>query len=130
MKIGLVTSGRKFTPSTAAVKFVANQAKLMKKYGKQGQEVLADFQCWADGVNAFNLRERAPADRMPHVGLTEAIAESAGGMVEPTATLQTGTPRAARRLTVAARSGVSTAVWRPSVSITRPSIGADEETKS
>ena len=71
---GLVTSGRKFTPSTAAVKFVANQAKLMKKYGKQGQEVLADFQCWADGVNAFNLRERAPADRMPHVGLTEAIA--------------------------------------------------------
>jgi acyl-homoserine lactone acylase PvdQ len=71
---GLVTSGRKFTPSAAAVKFVADQAKLMTKYGKEGKEVLADLKCWADGVNAFNLRERAPADRMPRVGLTEAIA--------------------------------------------------------
>jgi len=71
---GLVTSGRKFTPSAAAIKFVADQAKLMNKYGKDGKEVLADLSCWADGVNAFNLRERAPADRMPHVGLTEAIA--------------------------------------------------------
>ncbi|MCX6369962.1 MAG: penicillin acylase family protein, partial [Solirubrobacterales bacterium] len=71
---GLVTSGRKFTPSAAAIKFVADQAKLMDKYGKDGKEVLADLKCWADGVNAFNLRERAPADRMPRVGLTEAIA--------------------------------------------------------
>jgi len=71
---GLVTSGRKFTPSPAAKKFVADQAKLMTKYGKDGKEVLADLKCWADGVNAFNMRERAAADRMPHVGLTEAIA--------------------------------------------------------
>ncbi|CAB4343159.1 unannotated protein [freshwater metagenome] len=71
---GLVTSGRKFTPSAATRKFVADQAKLMTKYGKDGKEVLADLKCWADGVNAFNMRERAAADRMPHVGLTEAIA--------------------------------------------------------
>ncbi len=71
---GLVTSGRTFTPSAATRKFVADQAKLMTKYGKEGKEVLADLKCWADGVNAFNLRERAPADRMPHAGLTEAIA--------------------------------------------------------
>ena len=71
---GLLTSGRKFTPSAAAKKFVADQAKLMTKYGKEGKEVLADLKCWADGVNAFNLRERAPAARMPRVGLTEAIA--------------------------------------------------------
>ncbi|MSX02775.1 MAG: hypothetical protein F2813_06400 [Actinobacteria bacterium] len=71
---GLVTSARKFTPSPAARKFVADQALTLKKYGKEGKEILADFKCWADGVNALNMRERAPEVRMPTVGLTEAIA--------------------------------------------------------
>jgi len=71
---GLVTSGRDFKPSAAAKKFVADQAKLMTKYGKEGKEVLSDFKCWADGVNAFNMRELEPEDRMPRAGLTEAIA--------------------------------------------------------
>jgi len=71
---GLVTSARKFTPSAATRKFVSDQTKTLKKFGKDGKEIIADFTCWADGVNAFGEREAEPGARLPKVGLTEAIA--------------------------------------------------------
>lgn len=72
---GLVTSGRSFTPSGQARAFVARQAGLLRARGKEGRQILADFQSYADGVNAFNRREiKDPAQRMPTVTLTDAIA--------------------------------------------------------
>jgi len=72
---GLVTSGRKFVPSDQARKFVADQGvALVRRYGARGRQVLADFQSWVDGVNAYYEREVAPADRPPKATLTDAIA--------------------------------------------------------
>lgn len=72
---GLVTSGRKFVPSAAARKFVADQGvALVRRYGSRGRTILADFQAWVDGVNAYYQREVAPADRPPTATLTDAIA--------------------------------------------------------
>ncbi len=72
---GLVTSGRSFTPSKQARAFVARQAGLLRRQGREGRQVIADFEAFADGINAYNRREVPnAADRMPTLGLTDAIA--------------------------------------------------------
>ncbi len=70
---GLVVGGRAFTPSKQAKKFVAKQADLLKRTA-EGRQILEDFTNWAAGVNAYNQREQPASNRMPTVGLTDAIA--------------------------------------------------------
>src|SRR6185436_13673358 len=50
----LVTSGQSFTPSPQAEAMVTQQAQLIADtYGAKGQEILADAQAYADGINAY-----------------------------------------------------------------------------
>jgi hypothetical protein len=50
----LVTSGQSFTPSPEAEAMVTQQAQLIADtYGAKGQEIIADAQAYADGVNAY-----------------------------------------------------------------------------
>ena len=50
----LVTSGQSFTPSPECEALVAQQAQLIvDTYGAKGQEIIADAQAYADGINAY-----------------------------------------------------------------------------
>jgi acyl-homoserine lactone acylase PvdQ len=50
----LVTSGQSFVPSAATEQLVTRQRQLLvDTYGAEGQQILADAQAYADGVNAF-----------------------------------------------------------------------------
>ncbi len=50
----LVTSGQTFTPSEAAEQLVTDQVQLIiDTYGAEGEEIIADAQAYADGINAF-----------------------------------------------------------------------------
>ncbi len=50
----LVTSGQSFVPSAAAEELVTRQRQLLvDTYGADGQQILADAQAYADGVNAY-----------------------------------------------------------------------------
>ena len=50
----LVTSVQSFTPSAAAEALVTQQAQLLvDTYGAKGQQILADAQAYADGINAY-----------------------------------------------------------------------------
>ena len=50
----LVTSAQSFVPSAATEALVTQQKKLLvDTYGRKGEEILADAQAYADGVNAY-----------------------------------------------------------------------------
>ena len=69
----LLLTGRRFTPSAQAVKFVAEQRKALLEKGPEGEQVLADLEEWAEGVNAFE--QFVPEEfRLPHLTATDAIA--------------------------------------------------------
>jgi acyl-homoserine lactone acylase PvdQ len=61
----LVTSGQVFTPSDAAEQLVTDQVDLIiETYGEEGEEIIADAQAYADGLNAYaeaNDIDTAPA---------------------------------------------------------------------
>jgi len=51
---GLVTSGQSFVPSAEAEQLVTDQvALIIDTYGEEGEEIIADAQAYADGVNAY-----------------------------------------------------------------------------
>lgn len=50
----LITSGQVFTPSEAAEQLVTDQVQLIiDTYGEEGEEIIADAQAYADGLNAY-----------------------------------------------------------------------------
>ena len=50
----LVTSAQSFTPSAEAEALVTRQVELIKEtYGAKGEQIIADAQAYADGVNAY-----------------------------------------------------------------------------
>ncbi|HEX4901955.1 MAG TPA: penicillin acylase family protein, partial [Acidimicrobiales bacterium] len=50
----LVTSAQQFEPSEAADQLVRDQVDLLvETYGDEGEEIVADMQAYADGLNAF-----------------------------------------------------------------------------
>lgn len=70
----LVTSGRSFTPSPYARRFVANQLRVLNRYGATGRKIKADFQAWVDGVNAYRRRNIPAAQRPPVASIVDAVA--------------------------------------------------------
>ena len=69
----LLLSGRSFTPSAQAVKFVEEQKNVLLEAGPEGKQVLEDLENWAEGINAYE--ETLPEDvRLPHVNVADAIA--------------------------------------------------------
>ena len=81
----LVTSGQTFTPSEAAEQLVTDQVQLIRDtYGDEGEEIIADAQAYADGINAFgeaNGQDRPPATVNDVVAVTAFIGSifGAGG---------------------------------------------------
>ncbi len=60
----LVTSGTPFVPSEAAEQLVSDQVQLLvDTYGAEGEEIVADAQAYADGMNAY--WEASGLDREP-----------------------------------------------------------------
>jgi acyl-homoserine lactone acylase PvdQ len=70
---GLLLTGRSFTPSAQAVKYVEEQKNVLIEKGPKGEQVLQDLENWAEGINAYEQTLPPPA-RLPHVGPTDAIA--------------------------------------------------------
>lgn len=81
----LVTSGQTFVPSEAAEQLVTDQVQLIiDTYGELGEEVIADAQAYADGMNAYweaNDIEREPATVNDVIAVTAFIGSifGAGG---------------------------------------------------
>lgn len=51
---GLVTSGQSFVPSAAAEQLVTDQqALLLEEFGAEGEQIIAEAQAYADGMNAY-----------------------------------------------------------------------------
>lgn len=51
---GLVTSGQSFVPSAAAEQLVTEQqALLVEEFGEEGEQIIAEAQAYADGMNAY-----------------------------------------------------------------------------
>ena len=71
---GLVTSGRSFTPSAAAIRFVARQENVLRRAGWQGRQVLRDLQDWADGINAYEASPEQSGPKLARVTVPDAIA--------------------------------------------------------
>jgi hypothetical protein len=69
----LLLSGRSFTPSAQSEEFVGEQKKTLTEKGPEGEQVVSDLEEWAEGINAYE-QTLPPAQRLPHVNLTEAIA--------------------------------------------------------
>lgn len=72
---GLVTSGRSFTPSAQAIRFVANQQKVLLGEGAKGRQVLRDLGDWVDGINAYE-RSLPPSQR---INMTATIPDAIAG---------------------------------------------------
>ncbi len=71
---GLVTSGRSFTPSAEAIRFVAKQDNVLRRAGKAGRQVLSDLRNWVAGINAYEASSEQSGPKLPHAKLTDAIA--------------------------------------------------------
>ncbi len=72
---GLVTSGRSFVPSAAAEQLVADQVDLLvETYGAEGEEIVADAQAYADGMNAYWDSEGTPH---PTITVNDIVAVTA-----------------------------------------------------
>ena len=84
----LVTSGRTFEPSAEAEALVTNQRRLLVKvYGDEGRQIIADAQAYADGINAYweaNGIDQEPATVNDVIAVTAFIGSifGAGGGAE------------------------------------------------
>jgi hypothetical protein len=59
----LVTSAQEFIPSAATEQLVTDQVQLIiDTYGDEGEEIIADAQAYADGVNAYIEANGTPGD--------------------------------------------------------------------
>lgn len=59
----LVTSGQSFVPSAATEQLVTDQVQLLvDTYGAEGEEIVADAQAYADGVNAYRAANGVQAE--------------------------------------------------------------------
>ena len=57
----LVTDARPFVPSAQAEQLVTDQVQLIREtYGDEGEEIVAEAQAYADGVNAFRSANGQP----------------------------------------------------------------------
>jgi acyl-homoserine lactone acylase PvdQ len=71
----LVTSGQRFTPSEQTEQLVTDQVQLLiDTYGEEGEEIIADAQAYADGINAY--REANGIVRPP-MSVNDVIATTA-----------------------------------------------------
>jgi hypothetical protein len=81
----LVTSGQSFVPSEATEQLVSDQVRLLiDTYGAEGEEIVADAQAYADGMNAYveaNGIDQVPATVNDVVAVTAFIGSifGAGG---------------------------------------------------
>ncbi|HYB23267.1 MAG TPA: penicillin acylase family protein [Solirubrobacteraceae bacterium] len=69
----LLLTGRSFTPSAQAVKFVEEQKKVLEEAGPEGEQVIEDLDEWAEGVNGYEATLPV-GQRLPTVTLADAIA--------------------------------------------------------
>ena len=82
---GLVTSAQSFVPSAATEQLVTDQVDLLvETYGAEGEEIVADAQAYADGINAYwaaNGVDVAPATVNDVIAVTAFIGSifGAGG---------------------------------------------------
>ena len=82
---GLITSAQPFVPSAATEQLVTDQVQLiLDTYGDEGEEIIADAQAYADGMNAYwvaNDLNREPATVNDVVAVTALIGSifGAGG---------------------------------------------------
>ena len=72
---GLVTSGRSFTPSVQAMRFVGDQQKVLLAEGAKGRQVMRDLGDWVDGINAYE-RSLPPGQR---INMTATIPDAIAG---------------------------------------------------
>ncbi|OWY59310.1 hypothetical protein B7486_75270, partial [cyanobacterium TDX16] len=85
---GLVTSGQRFEPSDEVEALVDEQVDLLvEEHGEEGEEVIADAEAYADGINAYweaNDVEREPATVNDVIAVTAFIGSifGAGGGAE------------------------------------------------
>lgn len=71
----LVTSGQAFVPSAAAEQLVTDQVQLIiDTYGEEGEQIIADAQAYADGVNAYQAANGIDA---PPATVNDVIATTA-----------------------------------------------------
>jgi hypothetical protein len=70
----LVTSIQPFTPSAEAEALVTAQVELIRATGPDGEQLLADAQAYADGINAYWA---ANGINQPPVGVNDVIAVTA-----------------------------------------------------
>jgi len=71
----LVTSGQSFVPSAATEQLVTKQRQLLvDTYGADGEQILADAQAYADGVNAYR---QAHGSNQPPATVNDIIATTA-----------------------------------------------------
>ncbi len=62
----LVTGAQQFVPSPAAEQLVTDQVDLLvETYGEEGEEILADLQAYADGLNAYYEANPDGTEREP-----------------------------------------------------------------
>jgi hypothetical protein len=72
--LALLLTGRRFTPSSQAVKFVAAEKSSLLEKGSSGEQVVVDLEEWANGVNAYEATV-APGERLlAPVSAVDAIA--------------------------------------------------------
>jgi acyl-homoserine lactone acylase PvdQ len=87
---GLVTSGQSFVPSAETEQLLTDQANLIvRTYGKEGREIIAEAQAEADGINAYwaaNHIDQKPATVNDVIAVTAFIGSifGAGGGAEAT----------------------------------------------
>jgi hypothetical protein len=87
---GLVTSGQSFVPSAQTEQLLTDQANLIvRTYGKEGREIIAEAQAEADGINAYwaaNHIDQKPATVNDVIAVTAFIGSifGAGGGAEAT----------------------------------------------
>jgi Penicillin amidase len=70
----LLISGRSFTPSAQAIRFVAAQENVLRRAGPRGRQALRDLQDWCDGINAYEASSEQAGPKLPKVTLPDAIA--------------------------------------------------------
>jgi len=69
----LLLTNRSFKPSAEAVKYVAEQKKVLLEKGAKGEQVLQDLENWAEGINAYEATLGSNR-QLPPVSATDAIA--------------------------------------------------------
>ncbi len=69
----LLLNDRTFKPSAQAVSWVEEQKSVLLAKGAEGKQVIEDLEEWTEGVNGYE-QTLPEAQRLPHVGLSQAIA--------------------------------------------------------